>query len=73
MIVLALVLIGAVCIVCLAVAWFLMAAIGWLITVLQIPAIILTLAALPFYRGVALILADTFVLNFSGMEWEATE
>ena len=33
---------------------------------LKIPAIIITLAGLAFYRGLALILADLGVANFSG-------
>lgn len=51
---------------CLGSAWLLMTLNGWLITGLKIPAIILTLAGLPLYRGVALILADSMVRNFSG-------
>lgn len=39
---------------------------GALITRLGIPAIILTLAGLPLYRGLALILADVAVPSFSG-------
>lgn len=39
---------------------------GLLIDLLEMPAIIFTLAALPFYRGLALMLADVAVPNFSG-------
>jgi ribose/xylose/arabinose/galactoside ABC-type transport system permease subunit len=39
---------------------------GWLVRGLKVPAIILTLAGLPFYRGVALILAEMGVPNFAG-------
>jgi simple sugar transport system permease protein len=52
--------------ICLAVAWGLMSLNGVLITRLNMPAIIVTLAGLPFYRGIALIVADSFVPNFSG-------
>jgi simple sugar transport system permease protein len=52
--------------ICLAVAWMLMALNGALVARLNMPAIIVTLAGLPFYRGVALIVADAFVPNFSG-------
>jgi ribose transport system permease protein len=52
--------------ICAGVAWLLLAFNGWLIRITKVPAIILTLAALPFYRGLALISADTFVRNFSG-------
>lgn len=44
----------------------LMALNGWVIARWSFPAIILTLAALPFYRGVALILGDLLVPGFSG-------
>lgn len=47
-------------------AWGVMALNGALITGLRIPAIILTLAGLPFYRGVALIAAEVAVPDFSG-------
>ncbi len=39
---------------------------GWLIHRLAIPAIIVTLGGLTFYRGIALILADIGMENFSG-------
>ena len=52
--------------VCAAAAWALMSLNGFVITRLGLPAIIVTLAGLPFYRGIALILADTFVPDFSG-------
>lgn len=51
---------------CAAVAWTLMIFNGFVVSRLGIPAIILTLAGLPFYRGMALILADIAVPNFSG-------
>jgi ribose/xylose/arabinose/galactoside ABC-type transport system permease subunit len=46
--------------------WLLMSFNGFLVTRLKMPAIIVTLAGLPFYRGLALILADSFIPNFSG-------
>ena len=52
--------------VCAAVGWMLMSFNGVLVTRLKMPAIIVTLAGLPLYRGIALILADTLVPNFSG-------
>jgi ribose/xylose/arabinose/galactoside ABC-type transport system permease subunit len=52
--------------VCSIASWALLALNGWMITTLKIPAIILTLAGLPLYRGLALILADSLVKNFSG-------
>jgi len=51
---------------CVGFAWLIMAANGWVVSRTRIPAIILTLAGLPFYRGLALILADVTVPNFSG-------
>lgn len=51
---------------CIATAAGGMALNGALITKLRIPAIILTLAGLPLYRGLALILADVGVPDFSG-------
>jgi len=51
---------------CFAVAWLLMALNGLIISRTGMPAIIITLAGLPFYRGIALILADVAVPNFSG-------
>jgi simple sugar transport system permease protein len=51
---------------CLFAAWALMSLNGFLVSRLAIPAIIMTLAGLPFYRGIALILADIAVPNFSG-------
>jgi len=51
---------------CMAVAWGIMTLNGWLAARTKIPAIILTLAGLPLYRGLALILADAAVPNFSG-------
>jgi ribose transport system permease protein len=52
--------------VCFSTAWGLIAFNGWFIAQSRFPAIIVTLAALPLYRGVALILADWFVPKFSG-------
>ena len=52
--------------VCAAAGWFLMSLNGLLVTRLKMPAIIVTLAGLPLYRGLALIIADTFIPNFSG-------
>jgi ribose/xylose/arabinose/galactoside ABC-type transport system permease subunit len=51
---------------CLCVAWALMALNGFVISRSGMPAIIVTLAGLPLYRGIALILADMVVPNFSG-------
>jgi ribose/xylose/arabinose/galactoside ABC-type transport system permease subunit len=51
---------------CLLSAWVIMTFNGFLVSRTSIPAIILTLAGLPFYRGLALILADVTVPNFSG-------
>lgn len=39
---------------------------GCLVRVLKIPAIIITLAGLAFYRGLALVIADMWVPGFSG-------
>lgn len=52
--------------ICAGVGWMLMSLNGHLVTRLKMPAIIVTLAGLPLYRGLALILADTLVPNFSG-------
>ncbi|MBM3837064.1 MAG: ABC transporter permease [Verrucomicrobia bacterium] len=51
---------------CLATAWSLSMANGYLVRLLKIPAIIVTLAGLAFYRGLALIIADLGVPGFSG-------
>jgi len=51
---------------CAGTAWGLMALNGVIISRSGLPAIIITLAGLPFYRGIALILADIAVPNFSG-------
>ncbi|HYV27656.1 MAG TPA: ABC transporter permease [Candidatus Eisenbacteria bacterium] len=48
------------------VAWSLSMLNGVLVRSLRIPAIIITLAGLTFYRGVALILADLCIANFGG-------
>jgi ribose/xylose/arabinose/galactoside ABC-type transport system permease subunit len=53
-------------IICAAAGWFFMSLNGVLITRLKMPAIIVTLAGLPLYRGLALIIADSFIPNFSG-------
>ena len=47
-------------------AWAVMSLNGVLIATTGVPAIILTLAGLPFYRGVALILAEMGVPGFAG-------
>jgi ribose/xylose/arabinose/galactoside ABC-type transport system permease subunit len=52
--------------VCATCAWLLMSLNGLLVTRLKMPAIIVTLAGLPLYRGLALIIADAFIPNFSG-------
>ena len=52
--------------VCFGMGWLIMAANGLMVSRLGIPAIIVTLAGLPVYRGVALILADLLVPGFSG-------
>jgi rhamnose transport system permease protein len=39
---------------------------GWLVRGLRIPAIIITLAGLAFYRGLALVVADLGIPHFSG-------
>jgi simple sugar transport system permease protein len=52
--------------VCAAAGWSLMSLNGLLVTRLKMPAIIVTLAGLPLYRGLALIIADAFIPNFSG-------
>ncbi|MBU6401253.1 MAG: ABC transporter permease [Verrucomicrobia bacterium] len=39
---------------------------GWLVRALNLPAIILTLAGLPFYRGAALIVAELAIPQFGG-------
>lgn len=52
--------------VCSLVAWMLMSFNGLLISRLNLPAIIITLAGLPIYRGLALIIADVFIPDFSG-------
>jgi ribose/xylose/arabinose/galactoside ABC-type transport system permease subunit len=51
---------------CFTVAWGLIALNGLLIVKSRFPALIVTLAGLPLYRGLALILADAAVPNFSG-------
>jgi ribose/xylose/arabinose/galactoside ABC-type transport system permease subunit len=52
--------------VCATAGWLLMSLNGLLVTRLKMPAIIVTLAGLPLYRGLALIIADAFIPNFSG-------
>jgi len=51
---------------CVATAWALSAGNGLLIRKLKMPAIIITLAGLALYRGLALILADLAIPNFGG-------
>ncbi|MEM7236084.1 MAG: ABC transporter permease [Planctomycetota bacterium] len=51
---------------CLAVAWLLAYWNAWLVRLLKLPAIIITLAGLTFYRGLALVIADMSIENFSG-------
>lgn len=51
---------------CVAAGWLIMSANGLIVSRLGLPAIIVTLAGLPLYRGVALIVADMAVPNFSG-------
>lgn len=51
---------------CAATAWVLSAFNGWLVRRLNIPAIIVTLAGLALYRGLALILADVAMPDFGG-------
>jgi simple sugar transport system permease protein len=51
---------------CFSVAWSLAVANGWLVRGLNIPAIIVTLAGLPLYRGLALVVADLGIPGFGG-------
>jgi len=51
---------------CVATAWLLSMANGWLVRALKVPAIIITLAGLALYRGLALIAADVAIPNFGG-------
>lgn len=51
---------------CAGAAWLLMTLNGWIISISRFPALIVTLAGLPLYRGLALVAADTGVPNFSG-------
>ncbi|MBI4325280.1 MAG: ABC transporter permease [Chloroflexi bacterium] len=51
---------------CVGAAWGLSMLNGWAVRAWKIPAIIITLAGLPLYRGVALMLADVCVPGFSG-------
>jgi rhamnose transport system permease protein len=51
---------------CFVTAWALSLWNGWLVRRLKIPAIIVTLAGLAFYRGLALVLADLAIPNFGG-------
>lgn len=51
---------------CMAVVALLSGCNGLMVRYLRVPAIILTLAGLPFYRGVALMLADSMIPGFSG-------
>jgi simple sugar transport system permease protein len=51
---------------CVGTAWGLSSLNGELVRRLHVPAIIVTLAGLPLYRGVALIVADLGIRNFGG-------
>lgn len=51
---------------CFAVAWCLSGLNGYMVRGLKIPAIIVTLAGLPLYRGLALVMADLGIANFGG-------
>ncbi|MBI4658569.1 MAG: ABC transporter permease [Verrucomicrobia bacterium] len=51
---------------CVLGAWSLSMANGYWVRLLRVPSIIVTLAGLAFYRGVALIVADVGVPGFSG-------
>ena len=51
---------------CVAAAWSLSVCNGLIIRKLKMPAIIITLAGLALYRGLALILADLAIPNFGG-------
>lgn len=51
---------------CVLTAWLLSMLNGAVIRTLRIPAIIVTLAGLPVYRGLALLVADWALPNFSG-------
>jgi ribose transport system permease protein len=51
---------------CMATAWFLSTSNGLLVRYSRLPAIIVTLAGLPFYRGLALIVADLGIPQFGG-------
>jgi rhamnose transport system permease protein len=51
---------------CVATAWSLSMTNGWLVRSLRIPAIIVTLAGLALYRGLALIAADVAIPKFGG-------
>ena len=51
---------------CFLAAWALSMWNGWLVRRLKIPALIITLAGLAFYRGLALVLADLAIPNFGG-------
>ena len=51
---------------CVGVAWIMQMINGLVIRWLRLPSIIVTLAALAFYRGVALVIADTAIRDFSG-------
>lgn len=52
--------------ICVAAAWLLSLVNAQLIHLLRVPAIIVTLAGLPLYRGLALIIADVGIPRFAG-------
>jgi ribose/xylose/arabinose/galactoside ABC-type transport system permease subunit len=51
---------------CVVTAWGFSMLNGWLVRGLKVPAIIITLAGLTFYRGLALIVADLAIPKFGG-------
>jgi ribose/xylose/arabinose/galactoside ABC-type transport system permease subunit len=51
---------------CVLVTWLLSMVNGWLVRGLRVPAIIITLAGLTFYRGLALVIADMAIPSFTG-------
>lgn len=51
---------------CAGVTWLLLAFNGLIVRLTALPAIIVTLAGLPFYRGVALVVTDVAIPQFAG-------